>query len=123
MNVAEERRVTTTEAGFRRKSTLSKKSGSNGLRNATVGANSRSSIGRGSGVSLGSHAKSKSPSTKKIMEALTHNRIKIDAETKILINGSEVLTHKGIKGKIHKVGVGFGTGRHTSGIRLDLLKD
>ena len=40
-----------------------------------------------------------------------------------MINGSEVLTHKGIKGNIHSVGVGFGTGRHTSGRRLDLLKE
>lgn len=57
------------------------------------------------------------------METLTHHRVRIDGSTKILINGSEVLTHKGIKGNIHKVGVGFGTGRHTSGRRLDLLKE
>lgn len=57
------------------------------------------------------------------METLTHHRVKIDERTKVLINGSEVLTHSGIKGSIHKVGVGFGTGRHTSGRRLDLLKE
>lgn len=57
------------------------------------------------------------------MENLTHHRVKIDQNTKVLINGSEVLTHAGIKGSIHKVGVGFGTGRHTSGRRLDLLKE
>jgi|Transcript_36519 hypothetical protein len=57
------------------------------------------------------------------METLTHHRVKIDDKTKLLINGREVLTHKGIKGNIHKVGVGFGTGRHTSGRRLDLLKE
>ena len=53
------------------------------------------------------------------MERLTHHRVKIDSETKLLINGREVLTHKGIKGNINKVGLGFGTGRHTSGRRLD----
>ena len=57
------------------------------------------------------------------MKQLTHHRVKIDEQTKLLINGSEVLTHKGIKGNIHSVGVGFGTGRHTSGRRLDLLKE
>ena len=57
------------------------------------------------------------------MERLTHHRVKIDSETKLLINGKEVLTHQGIKGNINKVGLGFGTGRHTSGRRLDLLKE
>ena len=57
------------------------------------------------------------------MAKLTHHRVKIDQSTKLLINGSEVLSSKGIKGNIHKVGVGFGTGRHTSGRRLDLLKE
>lgn len=66
---------------------------------------------------------SKSPEARRVMETLTHHRVKIDEKTKLLINGSEVLSHKGIKGSIHKVGVGFGTGRHTSGRRLDLLKE
>ena len=66
---------------------------------------------------------SRSPETRKVMETLTHHRVKIDEKTQLLINGREVLTHKGIKGNIHKVGVGFGTGRHTSGRRLDLLKE
>lgn len=57
------------------------------------------------------------------MTNLTHNKVKIDNKTKLLINGSEVLSTKGIKGKLHKVGVGFGTGRHTSGRRIDLLKE
>lgn len=48
------------------------------------------------------------------MSTLTKNKVKIDGKTKLLINGSEVLTNKGIKGSINKVGVGFGTGRHTS---------
>ena len=30
----------------------------------------------------------------------------------VIINGTELLTDSGIKGKINKVGVGFGTGRH-----------
>ena len=72
--------------------------------------------------SMGSR-NSKSPETRKVMETLTHHRVKIDEKTQLLINGREVLTHKGIKGNIHKVGVGFGTGRHTSGRRLDLLKE
>ena len=54
---------------------------------------------------------------------MTHNKVKIDDKTQLLINGSEILTNKGIKGHIHKVGVGFGTGRHTSGRRVDLLKE
>ena len=57
------------------------------------------------------------------METLTHGKVEITEKTSLLINGSEVLTQKGISGKIHKVGVGFGTGRHTSGHRLDLLKE
>ena len=57
------------------------------------------------------------------MTTLTNGRVRIDNKTKMLINGREVLTNKGISGNIHKVGVGFGTGRHTSGRRVDLLKD
>lgn len=51
--------------------------------------------------------------TIKCMEDLTNHRARIDENTKLLINGSEVLSQAGIAGKIHKVGVGFGTGRHT----------
>ena len=57
------------------------------------------------------------------MERLTHHRVKIDSKTKLLINGSEILTTQGIKGNLHSVGVGFGTGRHTSDRKLDLLKE
>lgn len=53
----------------------------------------------------------------KCMEDLTNHRARIDENTKLLINGSEVLSQAGIAGKIHKVGVGFGTGRHTQGRR------
>ena len=118
-------RVTTTD-GYRRAS-LSKKSTNSKFRNATQGVVSRDSLGRRSGMtgnskSKGSH-NSKSPDTRKVMETLTHHRVAIDEKTQLLINGSEVLSEKGISGKIHKVGVGFGTGRHTSGIRLDLLKE
>ena len=122
------RRVTTTEAGLRRKTTFTKETrknatqdgrsrdGSQGVRKSMYfpAEEKRSSIGSRT---------SKSPETRKVMETLTHHRVKIDDKTKLLINGSEVLTHKGIKGNIHKVGVGFGTGRHTSGRRLDLLKE
>ena len=66
---------------------------------------------------------SKSPEARRVMGMLTHHRVKIDRETKLLINGSEILTQEGIKGTINKVGVGFGTGRWTSGRRLDLLKE
>ena len=51
--------------------------------------------------------------TIKCMEDLTNHRARIDENTKLLINGSELLSQHGISGKIHKVGVGFGTGRHT----------
>ena len=118
-------RVTTTD-GFRR-SGLSKKSSTSKVRNATQGVVSRDSMGRRSGITANSKSKgshnSKSPETRKVMETLTHHKVVIDEKTQLLINGSEVLSEKGISGKIHKVGVGFGTGRHTSGIRLDLLKD
>ena len=57
------------------------------------------------------------------MSNLTHDKVKITKNTKLLINGSEVLSTKGINGRINKVGVGFGTGRHTSGRRIDLLKE
>ena len=73
--------------------------------------------------SMGQSNNSKSPEASRVMAKLTHHRVRIDQSTKLLINGSEVLSQKGIKGNIHKVGVGFGTGRHTSGRRLDLLKD
>lgn len=46
------------------------------------------------------------------MEILTNGKAKVDESTKLLINGSEVLSKTGIAGKIHTVGVGFGTGRH-----------
>ena len=36
----------------------------------------------------------------------------VDEKTMVIINGTEVLTDAGIKGKINRVGVGFGTGRH-----------
>jgi hypothetical protein len=35
-------------------------------------------------------------------------------ETKMLINAAEFLTKEGIQGQIAQIGVGFGTGRHTS---------
>ena len=71
----------------------------------------------------GRSATSKSPEARRVMGMLTHHRVKIDKETKLLINGSEILTQEGIKGNINKVGVGFGTGRWTSGRRVDLLKE
>ena len=40
---------------------------------------------------------------------------KVDKYTKVIINGQEVLSSKGIGGHIREVGVGFGTARHTSG--------
>ena len=49
------------------------------------------------------------------MENLTHKKAHISEETVILINATEKLSRKGIEGKIHNVGVGFGTGRHTAG--------
>jgi hypothetical protein len=49
------------------------------------------------------------------MENLTHKKAHISEDTVILINATEKLSRKGIEGKIHNVGVGFGTGRHTAG--------
>lgn len=54
------------------------------------------------------------------MERLTHGRVKIDSDTKLVINGSEVLSQKGIQVSREKVGVSFGTGRHTDARMLDL---
>ena len=36
----------------------------------------------------------------------------------MLTNANEVLTIKGIRGRIAQIGVGFGTGRHTARLRL-----
>lgn len=52
--------------------------------------------------------------TTHLMEELTNHMASITENTKLLINGSEVLSKSGISGKINQVGVGFGTGRHTS---------
>ena len=38
----------------------------------------------------------------------------VDEETMLLINASEVLAKDGIHGKIARIGLGFGTGRHTA---------
>ena len=56
------------------------------------------------------------------MSELTHGKVKIKDNTAVLINASEVLTKKGIQGDINKVGIGFGTGRHTSGRRVELYE-
>ena len=50
--------------------------------------------------------------SQKLMGTLTGNQAAVDEKTMVIINGSEVLTDSGIKGRIHEVGVGFGTGRH-----------
>ena len=62
----------------------------------------------------GSHNGSSQSPVRKLMEDITSRKVHIDENTKVLINGSELLSNKGITGKINKVGVGFGTGRHTS---------
>ena len=48
------------------------------------------------------------------MRDLTQMEGKIGDDTKIIINGQEVLSKHGIGGHIRDVGMGFGTGRHTS---------
>ena len=50
--------------------------------------------------SIGRSNTSNSPEVQRVMEKLTHHRVKIDEDTKLLINGSEVLSQKGIKGSI-----------------------
>lgn len=42
----------------------------------------------------------------------------VDQDTILLINSGEVLTKEGIHGNIAQLGVGFGTGRHTSSRKL-----
>jgi hypothetical protein len=42
---------------------------------------------------------------------------KLDNHTILLTNANEVLMKDGIHGKIARVGVGFGTGRHTAKMR------
>lgn len=42
----------------------------------------------------------------------------VDSDTILLINSGEVLTKEGIHGTIAPLGVGFGTGRHTSSRKL-----
>jgi len=67
-------------------------------------------------ANLKAHDDEVSP-TKKLMKELTNYKEDISEGTALLINGKELLTQKGIKGRISQVGVGFGTGRHTSGRR------
>ena len=38
----------------------------------------------------------------------------VDDDSFLLINANEVLARDGIHGKIAEIGIGFGTGRHTS---------
>jgi len=38
----------------------------------------------------------------------------VNNKTMLLINASEVLARDGIHGKIARIGLGFGTGRHTA---------
>ena len=63
-----------------------------------------------SGKSQDSH----SP-TLHLMEELTNGKVRIHPNTKLLINGTEILSNQGISGKINQVGIGFGTGRHLQG--------
>jgi hypothetical protein len=56
------------------------------------------------------------------MGELTNGRVKISSNTKLLINGSEVLDREGIHGKIHQVGIGFGTGRHLQGRKSHIIE-
>ncbi len=52
--------------------------------------------------------------TKHLIETLTKKQTMVTDDTILLINQAEVLAKDGIHGKIGQVGVGFGTGRHTS---------
>jgi hypothetical protein len=49
-----------------------------------------------------------------LIETLTKKKTEITKDTILLINQAEILAKDGIHGKISQVGVGFGTGRHTS---------
>ena len=48
------------------------------------------------------------------MRQLVNHETDIKQGTALLINKKELLTDNGIQGKISKIGIGFGTGRHTS---------
>jgi hypothetical protein len=43
----------------------------------------------------------------------------VDDDSFLLINANEVLARDGIHGKIAEIGIGFGTGRHTSTRRAE----
>ena len=51
------------------------------------------------------------------MRILTNDQENITDDTKLIINGREVLDKHGIRGNIAMVGIGFGTGRHSCGRR------
>lgn len=57
--------------------------------------------------------KSSSPA-RQLIQALTAYKAPVTDDTILLINAAEVLARDGIHGKIAAIGVGFGTGRHTS---------
>ena len=57
--------------------------------------------------------KSSSPA-RQLIQALTAYKAPVTEDTILLINSAEVLAKDGIHGKISAIGVGFGTGRHTS---------
>jgi hypothetical protein len=57
----------------------------------------------------------KTPESKlSLIQTLVNSKEPVDPDALLLINDCEVLTKDGIHGKISEVGVGFGTGRHTS---------
>ena len=136
-----ESRKSTTQGGARKK--LSTVSANRSIKRAkTNDLGSRKSVSRSKGRisngmvcidgpvmsasrsrSFGRSNTSGSPNVHRVMDFLTHPRVKIDEKTKVHINGSEVLTQNGITGKINTVGYGFGTGRHLADRKLDLYKE
>lgn len=47
----------------------------------------------------------------------------VNDETMLLINASEVLAKDGIHGKIARIGLGFGTGRHTANRKASVPRE
>jgi sRNA-binding carbon storage regulator CsrA len=92
-------------------------------RKRTTPLGTRSAVDSFAAKSRGSQGSNSPERIKRLMTDLTHGKVKIKNNTAVLINAKEVLTIKGISGAIHDVGIGFGTGRHTSTRRAEVYQE
>ena len=82
------------------------------IRSASHSSHSKS---RGSRSRSLSKRKSHFAKSTSLIQKLTQNQnMPVSNQTMLLINASEVLARDGIHGKIARIGLGFGTGRHTA---------